>query len=209
LNAPRQRRALPAAVRAAAVAALAALLAGALVAAWGDGMLRHLLPLLRWALLQVEPAFAVQHLDIVQTPAGSRIRTQVMLAHSVVVGGRVVMPHPLGQAFAWVPAFSVWMLPLLAATTAAAWPVRHAAEWPLRAAALLLALPLLMLLDTPFVVVAEFWRALMQAHDPRGWQAHVLWADFLRGGGRVCLAVLCAAAAVALARRWTARPARD
>jgi hypothetical protein len=177
------------------------LLLGAVVMFAGDALLRALLPALAVALVWVEPGFAIQHLDLVQTPAGSRVRTQVMLAHSLVVGQRVVMPHPLGQAFAWVPAWSAWQLPLLLTTALAAWPARRWVEWPWRLlGGLAVGLPLL-LADLPVTIAAEFWRPLMAAHDPQGWQAHVAWAEFLRGGGRVWLALLAAAGVVVVARR--------
>lgn len=176
--------------RAALRAALAAAVLGALVAGLGDTMLAALLPALRAAVAWAEPAFAVQHLDLSTGPAGGRIRTQVMLAHSLVVGGRVVMPHPLGQAFAWVPAAVAWQLPLLCAVVVAAWPARRWQEWPLRLLGLLLCMPLLMLVDLPVAIVAEFWRPLMAAHDPQGWQIHIAWAAFMHGGGRVWLALL-------------------
>jgi len=184
--------------RAALRAALAALVLGGLVGGLGDTALKALVPALRAAVTWAEPAFAVQHLDLSTGPAGSRVRTQVMLAHSVVVGGRVVMPHPLGQAFAWVPAAVAWQLPLLCAVVVAAWPARRWPEWPLRALGLLLCMPLLMMVDLPVAIVAEFWRPLMAAHDPQGWQAHVVWAAFMHGGGRVWLALLAGSVVVGL-----------
>jgi hypothetical protein len=75
--------------RAALRAALAALVLGGLVGGLGDTALKALVPALRAAVSWAEPAFALQHLDLSTGPAGSRVRTQVMLAHSVVVGGRV------------------------------------------------------------------------------------------------------------------------
>jgi hypothetical protein len=185
-------------------AALRALVLGALLSTLvhrvGDGALQALLPALATAMAWTEPAFAIQHVDLVQTPAGTRLRTQVMLAHTVVVGTRVVVPHPLGQAFAWVPAWTAWQLPLLLTVLVAAWPARRVAEWPWRACALLLLGPALLLVDLPVTVTAEFWRPLMAVHDPDGWRLHVTWADFLRGGGRVWLALLSAGAVVRGAR---------
>ena len=178
-----------------------ALLLAAVAATGGELAVRALLPALGAALAWVEPGFAVQHLDLVPGPAGSRVRTQVMLAHSLVVGGRVVMPHPLGQAFAWVPASQAWQLPLQFATVIAAWPAQRWPEWAWRLLGLLIGLPLLMLLDLPVTIVAEFWRPLMAAHDPQGWQIHVAWAAFLHGGGRVWLALLAGSAVVGLAKR--------
>ncbi len=179
------------------MAALLALLA----ATTGDAALRSLLPTLRAALAWVEPAFAVQHLDLVPGAAGSRVRTHVALAHTVVVGGRAVVPHPLGHAFVWVPASLGWLLPALYLTLVLAWPARGARERLWRLVVGLAALPALMLIDLPVVIVAEFWRPLMAVHDPQGWQAHVAWAGFLHGGGRVALALLAARVVVAGAGR--------
>jgi hypothetical protein len=192
---------LPAHLKAAAgrVLCTAALL-GAAAAMWGDALLRAMLPALALAIAWLEPAFALQHLDLVQTPAGSRVRAQVMLAHTIVVGQGVIVPHPLGQAFAWVPATAAWQLPLLMAVTVAAYPARNWREWPRRGCAFVLAVPALAVLDLPVVLTAEFWRPLMAVHDVDGWQLHVVWSDFLHQGGRVCVALVCGTAVVAVSR---------
>lgn len=178
-----------------------AVLLGMLAATTGDAALRALLPTLRAAITWVEPAFAVQHLDLLPGAAGSRVRTQVVLAHTVVVGGRAVVPHPLGHAFAWVPASRSWLLPTLYLSLVLAWPTRVARERLLRLVVGLAVLPALLLIDLPVVIVAEFWRPLMAVHDPQGWQAHVVWAGFMHGGGRVALALLAAGLVVAVAAR--------
>lgn len=172
---------------------LLALGLGLAVTTLGESALRALLPALAAAMGFVEPAFALQHLDVVPSPAGSRVRAQVMLAHTIVVGQQVVMPHPLGQAFAWVPVWTAWQLPMLLTIVVASWPARCGTVWLRRGLALSVLLPLVMWFDLPVALTAEFWRPLMAAHEPQGWQLHVAWADFLHGGGRALLALLLGA----------------
>lgn len=167
-------------------------------------MLHRAMPAVTAAIEWVEPGLAVRHAALQRTHAGSRVRVQVVLAHTLVVGGRAVVPHPQGVAFASVPAGWVWQLPLLLLITATAWPARRRTEWPLRLLLATVLAGLLMAVDLPVVVAAEFWGLLMAAHDPRGWQPHVAWADFLHGGGRVALSVLAGAAATSLAAKLAA-----
>lgn len=192
---------------------LAAVLLLALAGWQGPRVLPLLLPPAQAWMAWIEPSFTVLKLEAQTRPEGARVRLQAALARPVVVGDTVVMPHPRGRAWAQVPAAQVWQAPVLLVAVLLAWPVVAVLrEWVAR---LLLGLPVLavvLLLDTPLVLLAEIWKLLLES-DPRSApRPLVLWSDILRMGGRPGGALLAAAAVVhfsrsALGPRGAARPA--
>lgn len=172
----------------------------------GPALVRALLPAATAWLGQIEPAFEVRTLAVVDVAGRERLRLEVALAHPVHVAEVVVMPHPRGRARVELPLAQVWQGPLLLALPLLAWPAQGRGERRRRA---LLALPVvavLLALDTPMVLVAELWQLLRQAHGETSFRAPVAWAELLRSGGRLGLALLAAAAVIALARRLRATP---
>jgi hypothetical protein len=150
----------------------------------------------------VEPAFSVQSLGVVRHGDGrARLRLEVSLAHPVAVGEVMVLPHPRGRARAELPLAQVWLAPMLLALLLLAWPGASGPALAARAAFALPALPLLLALDAPLVLLAETWQLLRQAHGDSSFHALVGWSALLRAGGRVGLAVIAAWAIVAAARR--------
>lgn len=200
---------LPRLLRALLTAVLLLALAG-----WqGPRVLPLLLPAAQAWMAWIEPSFTVLKLESQVRPEGARVRLQAALARPVFMGETVVMPHPRGRAWAQVPAAQVWQAPVLLVAVLLAWPV--VAGMRERVFRLLLGLPVLtvvLLLDTPLVLLAEIWKLLLESDPGARTPPLVLWSDTLRMGGRPGGALLAAAAVVhfsrsALKPRGASRPA--
>jgi hypothetical protein len=116
----------------------------------------------------------------------------VQQAHSIVVGERVAMPHPLGRAEAstllahlWGPACLLW-----------AWLLGHAARRPVGVGPLVTCLALgtgatllLLCLDVPMVLWAAIWSLHASSMAPGDFSMLLWWAALMDGGGRWALAL--------------------
>lgn len=187
-------------------AALAALVAVGLLLGAGDTLVRATLPALRALVPWWAPEFKVLALDVGRAGADRSLRIEVTLAHSVVLGGRVVVPDERGRAEAATPALQGLLAPLVALWAAASW---GQLPWRRRGLALLLVLPgavLLAVVLPALALAASLWAVMVQALAPQDFSFLLALQRAAAAGGGLALALVLGLAAAGLARagmvRW-------
>jgi len=155
--------------------------------AWGRTLVDLLLPALRAAFLSLDDHYRILQLNTGSAGADSVIRLRVNLAQPMVVGGRVVVPHPLGAAEVTTAIGYVMQPLIIGLTLVLAWPWRTRAELAVRLVMAGALLVLALWLDTPFVLWANLWDMHARALEPERFSPLLAWAQWLQGGGRLLL----------------------
>jgi hypothetical protein len=195
----------PPAARPAAAAALRRLLLAAVLlipfAVWvGPAVQGLLLPATRAAFEFIAPDLRVRSIQAATVDGERRVTIVVTLARTTVIGERVLMPDPRGEASAHTPAGHAWTAPLALALALAAWPVRGRAEWLWRLAGGLPAALLLLATDPALMLAAAIWQLMIDSVAPGTPVVLASVAAVLLGGGRIVLGLGAAAALAVLAR---------
>ncbi len=151
-----------------------------------------LLPALATQLAWMDDHYRTLSLRVARQSGEPVIVWVVQQAHSIVVGERVAMPHPLGRADAstllvhlWGPACLLW-----------AWLLGHSSwRWPgarvclVRMTQGIAATALLLTLDVPMVLWAAIWSLHASTMAPGDFSLLLWWAALMDGGGRWALAL--------------------
>jgi hypothetical protein len=160
---------------------------------------RALLPLTRVVFETVAPDLQVRRLQLADSDGGHRISVVATLARTTVIGEKVLVPDPRGEASAFTPAGQAWTAPLAAALALAAWPARRRAAWLWRLAGFVPLAALMLAADPALMLAAAIWQLMIDSVAPGTPVVVASLAAVLLGGGRIVLGL---AAAAALAGLW-------
>jgi hypothetical protein len=169
------------------------------MARWGGGLVEALLPAIAAEINWLDNTYRIVTLEVMQRGGEDLIRIVVTLARCVVLpdGAHCSDPRAQAQASTLLGHFT---LPLtLALAAVLSWPAAGAREWLWRMPLLALSLPVMLALDVPMVLWASLWRLHVEAFAPDVFSPLLLWLDFVQGGGRMALALVCAAGVLAVA----------
>jgi hypothetical protein len=186
---------------------LAAALLIPLVVAFGPMLQRGLLPATVAAFEWVAPDLRVLDMQVGTVDGERRVTVVVTLARTTVIGEKVLLPDPRGQASAFTPAGHAWVAPLVAALALVAWPVQRRAEAFWRLAGGLPAALWLIALDPALMLAATIWQLMIDSVAPGTPVLLASFAAVLLGGGRIVLGLGAAAAVVGVVRWLQPRPA--
>lgn len=164
-----------------------------------------LLRVFRWELELLDDHYRILSLGLATQGADSVVRLDLMLARPVVAGAQVIFPDPRGIATVTTLTGYVLQPVILMSAVLAAWPVRQPSEYFARAACGAMMLVLLLMADTPFVLLGEIWAMFVDAFMPGWFSPLIAWSDFLQYGGRLALSLTLAAVTVAIAQRTSRR----
>jgi len=176
---------------------LASVLLLALAQVFGQDIVATMLPVFRWELGRLDDHYRILFLGLASQGADSVVRLDVTLARPVVVGARVIFPDPRGFATVTTLVGHLLQPAIVLLAVLAAWPVRRLAEYPARFCCGIPLLAGVLMIDVPFVLLAEIWAMFA----PGGFSPLIAWSGFLQSGGRLALALALAAFAVAIAQR--------
>jgi hypothetical protein len=193
---------------------LARLLAAAALVLWLShsfqrAFVKPLIPAFSTALRILNIDFTILGIDVSEDGPNETLRFRANLAHPIEIAGRRLSPFgwgsiPEGGYQVNLTLGGILQYCALTLILVLAWPARHAREFAVRLLSVLPLMGILLLIDVPFTVLAELWNAIHAGVDPHGFQPLMIWSRFLMGGGGLMLALLAAALAIALARRWGA-----
>lgn len=196
--------AAPTARQAAARALLRLLLAAALLiplAAWnGPTLQRLLLPATVAVFEFIAPDLRVRSMQAATVDGEHRVTVVVTLARTTVIGEKVLMPDPRGEATAHTAAGHAWTAPLVALLALAAWPARGRAEAVWRLLVGLAASLLLLAADPALMLAATIWQLMIDSVAPGTPVLLASLAGVLLGGGRIVLGLAAAAAIIGAGR---------
>lgn len=167
---------------------------------WAREAVALLLPALSAVLSWVADDFRILRFEFVQERGNTSIGALAVLEHTLVLGGRAIVPDGESAVRTMTPIGTVLQPVLVALALALAWPARWL-EMALRLVLVGALLAVVMLVDTPLSLAAWLWYAQLQAHEPGRASPLVWWNIFLNGGGRLALGLIAGALAIALARR--------
>lgn len=159
-----------------------------------------LMPTLSKALSFVADDFKILRLDFVDERGNASIGALAMLDHTLVLGGRAIVPDDRSVMMVVTTIGTVLQPVLVALVLVLAWPARWI-ELALRLAIVGVLLVPVLLADTPFSLAAWLWDVQLRAHEPGRASPLVWWNIFLNGGGRLALGLIAGALSIALARR--------
>jgi len=167
-------------------------------------ILEPMLPALRGAVSALDSDLHVLDVDIATDGQNKTIRVRAVFTIDAAVSGQWTLlrePDPRGWTQIEVTLRSVLQHALLLLIFALAWPARSIREGVLRLGISLLMAALLVLVDTPFTILAEIWNPVRQDMGIRGFWPLIAWSRFLMGGGGLALAAGLAVCAIAAAAR--------
>jgi hypothetical protein len=196
----------PADPRHAAAAALRRLLLAAallipLAVGLGPAVQRLLLPVTVAVFESIAPDLRVRSLQAGTVDGERRVTAVVTLARTTVIGEKVLMPDPRGEATAFTPAGHAWIAPLVAALALAAWPARSRVEALGRLAGGLPVALLLLAADPAVMLAATVWQLMIDNVAPGTPVFLASLAGLLLGGGRIVLGLAAAALVIGVVHR--------
>lgn len=153
----------------------------------GDSVVQALLPVLRATVELVEHDHQVDSLALDHEGADRVVRLVVRPTHYIVLGGKVIAPHPEARANASTLAGHVQLSLVLLLASAFALPAAGAMASVLRLIAVVGAALICLALDLPLTLLASLWGLYLEVYTPDAWSPLVAWAGFLQGGGRYAL----------------------
>lgn len=167
----------------------------------------RLMPVLSWGLATLADDFTVLSFGLMTDRGQASIGAVVRLERSLVFGSQVVVPDGVSTMVVGAAIGNVLQPLLVALVWMLAWP----GGWFEMALRLLLGTGLqagVLLLNVPCSIAAWLWLVQLKRYAPDTVSPLVWWNVFLQGGGRLVLGLLCAALAIALAKRLSGRLGR-
>jgi len=165
------------------------------------------MPALSQALSFVADDFKVLRFEFVNDRGNTAIAALATLEHTLVLGGRAIVPTGTSVMAVSTTVGTVLQPVLVALALVLAWPARWL-EALLRIVFVAPLLALVVLLDTPFSMAAWMWEIQLRAYEPGRHSPLVWWNIFLNGGGRLALGLLAGASSVVLSQTVAARLVR-
>ena len=166
-----------------------------------------LMPALSHALAFVADDFRVIRVAFVEERGNAAIAALVTLEHTLVLGGRAIVPNASSVMVVTTTLGTVLQPALVALVIVLAWPAKWF-EALLRMVFVAPLIGLVILADTPFSMAAWLWEIQLRTYEPGRASPLVWWNIFLNGGGRLGLGLLAGASSVVLAQRLAGRAAR-
>lgn len=166
-----------------------------------------LMPALSKALSFVADDFTIFRFEFVSERGNAAIAALATLEHTLVLGGRAIVPNGTSVMAVTTTVGTVLQPLLVALVLVLAWPARWL-EALLRIVFVAPLIALVVLLDTPFSMAAWLWEIQLRAYEPGRASPLVWWNIFLNGGGRLALGLLAGASSVVLAQAVAGRLAR-
>ena len=166
-----------------------------------------LMPALSKALSFVADDFRILRFEFVSERGNAAIAALATLEHTLVLGGRAIVPNGTSVMAVTTTVGTVLQPLLVALVLVLARPVRWF-EAVLRIVFVAPLIALVVLLDTPFSMAAWLWEIQLRAYEPGRASPLVWWNIFLNGGGRLALGLLAGASSVVLAQAVAGRLAR-
>lgn len=176
---------------------------------FGRDLLESILPLYRWELGVLDDRYRILQLGLATQGADAVIRLDVALQRPLVVGGHLVLPDPRGHASVTTLTGNALQPVIVFLALLVAWPARGLVRGAARAAGGLCLLPVLLMLDIPFVLAGELWALFVDRYAPANFSPLLAWKDFLQGGGRLAMAFAAGALVIGLAGRLPAPAAAE
>ena len=161
-------------------------------------IMQSLIPLLKWEITQLDDSFNILFFGVSETKGASNIELNVVFNHDIVVNqaSQAVASNFFGSAGLLTQNV---LHPLMIITVAIlAWP---ASAWQVYAIRLGAGLPLvilMMMLDSPFQLLASILTTFSKQIDSP-WvspSSMIYWSDFLNGGGLFALSLVCGLIAI-------------
>lgn len=180
--------------------------ASVLVAAhvWSRDVVALLLPALSAALEFVADDFSILRVEFVSDRGNASIGALALLKHTIVLGGRAVVPDDVSVMMVASTVGTVMQPLLVALVLVLAWPAR-VIEMALRLVAACTLIAIVLLADTPLSMAAWLWDIQLRAHAPGRSSPLVWWNIFLNGGGRLALGLIAGVLSIAWARQRVGR----
>lgn len=163
-------------------------------------LLELILPLFRWELGRLDDHYRILHLGLATQGADPVIRLDVALQRPVFVGGHLVLPDSRGHASVTTLAGNSLQPLIVFLALLLAWPARGFAHGVARIGCGLCLLPLLLMIDVPFVLLGELWAIFVDRFASANFSPLIAWKDFLQGGGRLALALAAGGLVIGLVR---------
>ncbi len=167
--------------------AATALLLGGLSLIWGEQLAQAWLPLCRAQIEAIDDIYGIDSLKLDRQGADRVIRMDVHQAHYFVLGGRAVVPHPLGRASSTTLVANLLLPAVLLMASGLAWPARRVWSYALRLPVLATTWLLLAAADVPLVLWAGIWGMHVAALAPDMVSPLLVWVDMLQSGARLAL----------------------
>lgn len=164
---------------------------------FGNDIVTHLLPLLGREIEIVVPQLRVLTIDLKQSGADSVVGLSAGPAPVVLVADQLLPLAPQTRFHVSTLAGHVLQPAVLFLAALIAWPSPSRRRYFLRLLAGLALLAPLIMIDVPFVLAAELHASLLDIAAPGTSSILLAWKDFLEAGGRVALAIVAAAGALA------------
>lgn len=162
-------------------------LLGGLSLMWGEQLAQAWLPLCRAQIEALDDIYGIDSLKLDKQGADRVIRMTVHQSRYFVLGGRTVVPHPLGQASSTTLVANLLLPAVLLLASGLAWPARRPWIVALRLPVLAAAWLLLAAVDVPLVLWAGIWGIHVAAFAPDTTSPLLLWVDMLQSGARLAL----------------------
>lgn len=170
----------------------------------GRQLVEALLPLAHGLVLWIDDRFTILFLGIDQTAQDTVIRLRVNLVRPVVVGSRLLEPHPQGWLEVTTTVGAMLQPLAIALGLAGAWPAKLLNRLLAVATAAGLGL-LFMIIDIPLTLHAYVWDMLVFHYDPQRFSPLMAVHNFLHGGGRLGVGILFGVIAAYVATDWNGK----
>lgn len=171
---------------------------------WSRDVVALLLPVLSAALGFVADDFRILSFEFVSERGNSSIGAVAMLKHTIVLGGRAVVPDDVSVTMVGTTVGTVMQPLLVALVLVLAWPA-GVIELALRLATACPLIAIVLLADTPLSMAAWLWDTQLRVHEPDRSSPLVWWNIFLNGGGRLALGLIVGVLSIAWARQRAGR----
>jgi hypothetical protein len=191
----------PSALEIIAGLAAAAAVALALATVWSGKTVAALLPAIEAEIRALDPDLNIGGMEMMHDGPQDLVTLRADVSRPTLLAGRVVTPLGFdGRQSGWyrvrLSARGVLQAPLIFLVLLLGWPVSSPSRALRR---YLLGLPLLALLlavDAPLDLLANFWQVAVRHADPNAQVSLFAWAKFLEGGGSAALALAFAVVAI-------------
>lgn len=162
--------------------------------AWGDILVKSLLPLTQDVLTWLDDRFGVVSLDVERNAQDTVVRMRAKLTTLLVLGGQVIPPNPKGWIEASTPVGDLLQPLVIATGFALAWPGRLSARLCRLGIAIGLGL-LFLVIDIPLTLHAVVWDLIVFQLGVKDFSPLLTWWQFTQAGGRLGIGLVMGVAA--------------
>lgn len=152
--------------------------------AWGDTLVKALLPITQDLLTWLDDRFGVVSLEVERNAQDTVVRMRAKLTTLLVLGGQVIPPHPKGWIEASTPVGDLLQPLVIATGFALAWPGMLPARLFRLGIAIALGL-LFLVIDIPITLHAVVWDMLVFQLRINEFSPLLTWWQFTQAGGRL------------------------